>query len=156
MYVIELHDDQIDNQKDGTLVAHIGRRHGTIEYAYQVEMHLQDVLEKKWRRAYLKTGNKVNAIWVRNMKTGAVQYLARDASYDGEWVLPFVGSSNAHIAVGIWGSNACTDAEALNWATAQLKKAVTAIILDRGEIRFAWELVNGSPKLITRGPHQRR
>jgi|GEM_PF-2211403 len=34
MYMIELHDDEVDNMTDGTLVAHIGRRHGTIEYAY--------------------------------------------------------------------------------------------------------------------------
>lgn len=156
MYVIELHDDEVDNMTDGTLVAHIGRRHGTIEYAYQVEMHLQDVLGAKWRRAYLKTADKVKAVWVRDMKSGAVQYLARDASYDGEWVLPFVAAPDAHIAVGIWGSDIQTNADAFDWAVTQLSNAATAIVLNHGEIRSAWELVNGVPELVARGPRQPR
>jgi len=121
-----------------------------------VEMHLQDVLEAKWRRAYLKTADKVRAVWVRDMKSGAVQYLARDVSYDGEWVLPFVTTPDARIAVGIWGSDVRTDADTFSWATTQLSMAVTAIVLDHGEIRSAWELVNGAPELIARGPRQPR
>ena len=155
MYVIELHDADVDDAVQGTLAAHIGR-HGTIEYDYQVEMWLQDVLDHPWRRAYLKTGERIKVIWVRDMVTGETRYLARSQDYTGEWVLPFVGSPDAQIAVGIWGRDASTDEEALAWATRQLTMAVSAVLLERGEIRAAWEMVDGAPQLISRGPLEPR
>lgn len=155
MYVVELHDADVEDMVQGTLAATIGRR-GTVEYAYQVEIHLQDALEGHWRRAYLKTGEGVKAVWAHDKATGEVQYLARSQDYTGEWVLPFVDSPDAQIAVGLWGRDASTDEEALAWAKVQLAHAITAILLERGDIRFAWELVEGAPQLIARGPSKPR
>lgn len=154
MYSIELHDSEIDNDVAGTRVARIGRG-GTIEYAYQVEIHIQDMLgDTRWRRAYLKTANSVKVVWVYDAQTGIVKYLARAEDYNGEWKLPFVASPNARIAVGMWGREATTDDQALAWATVQLSTAITAILMDRGDIRAAWELVDGTPQLVARGPQE--
>jgi hypothetical protein len=151
--VFELHDADVGNTVEGTLLGRIGRS-GTIAYAYQAEMHLQEeeVLNAAWRRAYLKRGGAVLAVWERDMSTGVVRYVARDAEYDGEWALPFVASPDARIAAGAWGTDAATEGDALVWARVQLETSITAILLDDGEIRFAWELVDGEPELISRGP----
>lgn len=151
MYVIELHDDELENAAQDTRAGSIGR-HGTIEYDYQVEAHLQDILDRPWRRAYLKAGDCVRVVWVRDMATGEVRYLARSQGYTGEWKLPFVGAPDAQIAVGVWGHNATTYEEGCTWASQQLANAATAILLEQGEICFAWEMVDGAPQLISRGP----
>lgn len=151
MYAIELHDTEIHNLDGGTLAGHIGRR-GTIDYVYQVEMYLQDLLALPWRRAYLKAGREVKVIWVRDMATDVVMYLARTPDYTGEWALPYVGSPDARIAVGLWGREAATESEAQAWAQVQLAGAVSAILLEHGEIRAAWEMVGGSAQLVARGP----
>ena len=117
MFVIELHDGEVDNLAEGTLAGTCGR-HGGIEYDYQVEMSVQEVIDQgwEWRRAYVVTGERVRVIWMYDKATGEVRYLARTTSYTGEWQLPFVGSPDAQIAVGVWGRDASTDDEAHAWA----------------------------------------
>lgn len=152
MYVIELHDNEIHNQAQGTRAGTIGRQ-GSIEYPYQVEMFVQDVLDRNWRRAYVKIFNNVVAIFARDVVTGSVSYLFRAKEYGGEWQLPFVTSPDAQVAVANWGADVKTDHEAAAWATQSLTgNVITAVVLDHDDIRAAWELVNGSPQLISRGP----
>ncbi len=155
MYAIELHDDDMNNSARGSRVAQIGRG-GTIDYAYQVEMWLQDpdILSERWYRAYLKTENRIEVVWTRNPDTDEMHYLARAPHYTGEWILPFVETPDAKVSVVTWGNNISTDEEAFWWASAELGiGAITAIVLDReGNIRFAWEIVDDVVRLIACGP----
>ena len=42
MYIIEMHDDDVDNLRQGTRAGRVGHQLGSIEYDYQVEIHMQD------------------------------------------------------------------------------------------------------------------
>ncbi len=152
MYVIELHDDDTANETHGTLAAHLGRS-GGIKHPLQVAIDLQDerTFIVPWRRAYLKTAEDIKAVWVRDNQ--GLRYLALRPDYPSTWHLPFVRAPNARIAVGVWGRDVSNDVHAGHWASAALLGgAITAVLLQRGEVRAAWELIGFRVALVARGP----
>ena len=100
---IELHDTEVDNTKQGTLAATIGKD-GSIEYPYQAEMWVQEALgDDNSIRAVLLSDGTVLAVWRKDESKTVFEF--KSPHYRGEWVLPidhedcpvfdFTGETNA-------------------------------------------------------------
>lgn len=153
--IIEFHDDEIENAVQGTLGSRAGIN-GTIEYAYQAEMWVQemrDIPSCPFTRVFAISGGQVYAIWKRNTD-GTMSYVARSPAHDGEWQLPFVHPGATVVVVAMLGEHVASVDDATPWAAEQLRypNVACATLLDADGVVMAWERGPDGPVLVARGP----
>lgn len=154
--IIEFHDDEVDDVVRGTLLGRAGAG-GTIEYAYQAEMWVQqemrDVLSCPIVRAFAVGCDHVAAVWKRNAD-GTMSYVARSTTYDGEWQLPYVHPEAAAVATAMLGEDAASVDDASRWAVEQFRQrdVACAVLLDAHGVVMAWERGSEGPVVVARGP----
>lgn len=156
---IEFHDGYVNNLLQGTLCAEAGKD-GTIEYAYQAEIWVQDILQdpSPITRAFLVDYGKdyatVYAVYRRD-PDGKLCCVGKRSDYDSEWRLPYshLGATTIVTALGGNRTDENLIANMEKWAADQLKGIVScAVLLDEYGIVAAWERGNHEPVLIARGP----
>jgi hypothetical protein len=150
--IIELHDSEVDNKHEGSLAGRVGRE-GTIEYAYQGEMWVQEIFgdEPSIVRAYAIIGGEVAVIWHKNSE-GVVSYVARSNYWEGQWQLPFLYSSTL-IAQAMLGRGVNSMEEAAQWAELTLQgDCACAVLMDNDGFVAAWEMGPEGLILAARSP----
>jgi len=154
MAMIEFHDNEIDNTAQGTLGFRCGHN-GTIEFAYQVEMWIQEMFgdHPSITRAYALSNGVVLAAWYRNSDR-QMHYVARHPNYDGQWELPHLYPEATKLATATLGREVVSLEDAKLWATAELKRreVACAILLDEVGMLMAWERSPEGPVLVARSP----
>lgn len=144
---LEAHDA---NRQSGTLAARVD--HG-IDYPYQLEMFVQELIDTTIlaRRFYgFKEGT---VLVVYGCDDNEVYYVGRDEDWEGEWDLPFLYPHAMGIATAIIGRDVRDMSEAAEWAQkALVGNVATATVLDSDGILAAWELIEGTPTLVSQSP----
>jgi len=160
----ELHDTELNNKKDGTLDAHIGTVHGSIEYEYQAEMWLDEGFARQPHsvRAYFLRGDGTPfAAWRRNPNKDpdtpflCIGHVAGYGEGEGS-PAPYVFKGRRDITVETGNRKTLTRTDGLIWAQRKLVGTVaTAIVFDKQGIIAAWEPAqrrHDPPILVARGP----
>lgn len=151
--IIEFHDNDVGNTSVGTLFGRVGHN-GTIDYAYQVEMWVQDTFKDSFpiTRAYAIGNGKVYAVWKRDL-AGKTFYVARDSGYDGEWQLPNAYPGATEVVTAMLSREVSSIDVAARWAAEQLCDGVAcAVLLDEEGMIAAWERGPEGPILVARSP----
>lgn len=154
--IIEFHDDEFDDVAQDTLYSCAGIN-GTIEYAYQAEMWVQqemrDASPCPFTRAFAVGGGHIYAVWKRNTD-GTMSYVARDPTYNGEWQLPYVHPQATAVTTAMLGEDVASVNDAARWAAEQFRHpdVACAALLDAHGVVMAWERGPDGPILVARGP----
>lgn len=154
--IIECHDSEVESP-GGTLFGRAGTG-GSIEYPYQAEMWVQEMLTAATCRVYVHdhTLGYVYAVWSRD-QNGTLHYVAKAKDWLGEWQLPFLTEARL-ISTAILGDESHCEIRTLDegaqWAAEQLldPTIATAIVVDKDGVLAAWEKNKNGPVLVAKGP----
>lgn len=138
--VIEFHDDHIENGVDGSLRSFAGRL-GTIEYAYQAEMWIQDILgdPNTIRRAYAIGRFFVHAIWAKTPDQ-KIHYIAKSSLFNGRWELPHLYPERTQLVTILLGREVKSWDDAQQWVIKNFGDDIATIVLfDVEGLLAAWE-----------------
>jgi len=161
MFHVEIHDHELDNEKQGTLAATVGRQDG-LDYEYQAEQHIIDLAQDSKKhsdpylsRAYILEDGEPIAAW--QCHDGVLLCVGHTSGYGGAQRLetPYVHPDRMLLVSTRIGSEAPVSPDAHEaWAREQLVGAVaTAVLLNNRGIVFAWERGEAdTPVLTARGP----
>lgn len=163
MITIELHNDDVRNVLDGSLVAAIG---DTNTETWHAETRLEEVSEmygSNILRAYFLRDGVPMAAWLPS--DDGFKSIGCDPDYDGEWAVSslYVDPQATRIAVAHLGHDALLGLDGgVPWARQKLAGAVaTAILVDGDGIVAAWERGDrrhgdsgGDPVLVAKGPER--
>ncbi len=148
---LEAHDHEVDNGAAGTLTV---RLKNGVDYAYQIEMHVQDWLHyfKRARRFYAFDAGSVLAVYGRG-DHGEMYYVGRDPRWSGKWELPSLYPQTTGIVTAIIGREVKDFEEAVQWAERALHGNVaTAVVIDGDGVLAAWEADLKGAILVSKSP----
>lgn len=147
--IIEHHDDEVGHDR-GTLLGRVGMG-GTIEYPYQAEMWVKDLMSGSTRRIYIYDTYQVFAVFSQD----GPRYLVPE--WTGEWKVvsaspyrniatAFCGPEQHHLVhnldeAEVWARKWCHAAD-----------IGTAVVLDKDGVLLAYERGPEGPVLMAKGP----